>query len=85
MTVALYLLTNGLFAAVILAVFGMKYWSAASQARARLANDNAYSELAKQALALQSASGAAASALESKLAAMGERLVSIEKMLVEVG
>ena len=50
MTIALYLLTLCLPLGTILLIFGMRYVSAVLQARARLANDGAYRQIAEKAV-----------------------------------
>ena len=54
MTTILYLLTLMLPLATILIVFGMRYYASVRQASARLANDDAYRQLAEIASAAQS-------------------------------
>ena len=54
MTVVLYLLTLVLPLATILIVFGMRYYAVVQEAKARVANDDAYRQLAKSASAAQS-------------------------------
>jgi len=54
MTTMLYLLTLVLPLATVLIVFAMRYYAAVQQARARLANDDAYRQLAESASAAQS-------------------------------
>ena len=46
MAVYLYLLTICLPLATVLLIFGMRYVSAVQQAKARLANDDAYRQIA---------------------------------------
>ncbi len=81
----LYLISIGMIPLTILLVFGMKYFSAASQARSRLANENAYRELAQKAVAVQSGNAASLSAIQAELAQIGTRLAAVEKILKEVG
>ncbi|MEP7063288.1 MAG: hypothetical protein ABI881_12910 [Betaproteobacteria bacterium] len=50
----MYLLTIGMPLATILLIFGMRYFSAVQQAKARLANDDAYRQIAERAVASQS-------------------------------
>jgi Tfp pilus assembly protein PilO len=68
----------------IVLVFGMKYFSAARQAKALVDNHDAYRKLAENATIAQSTSAASLSALQSDAAEMKSRLASIEKMLREV-
>jgi Tfp pilus assembly protein PilO len=68
----------------IVLVFGMKYFSAARQARALVDNQDAYRKLAESATIAHSTSAASLSALQSDAAEMKSRLASIEKMLREV-
>ena len=54
MTAIFYLLTLILPLATILIVFAMRYYAIVQQAKARLANDDAYRQLAEGASAAQS-------------------------------
>jgi hypothetical protein len=65
----------------IVAVFGMRYFSAARQAAARLAGDADHRMLANQATAAQAESTAS---LKAELAEIRTRLASIEKVLKQV-
>lgn len=75
-------------AAAIVLVFFMKYVSGVLQARVRLAQDEAYRELAARAALAQSETAAAVAALSATLGtALDEiqsRLVTLEKILKEV-
>jgi hypothetical protein len=68
----------------LVAIFAMRSWSSAEQAKARLANDDAYRQLAQTAAAAQSETVAALSAIQDALAEVKARLVSIEKVLKDV-
>jgi len=78
MSAALYLTTLCLPLGTILLVFGMRYFALIQQAKARLASDEAYRQIAEKAVADH---GAAASALTS----IETRLAAIEKILKDVG
>ena len=54
MTTTLYLLTLVLPLATVLIVFGMRYFAKVQQAKARLANDDAYRQIADRAVCTQS-------------------------------
>lgn len=69
-------------AVVFVMVFGMKYLSAALQARARHAQDDTYSVLAKQVA--QADTAAAVTAQGSVLADVQARLARLEKILTQV-
>lgn len=77
MSAALYLTTLCLPLGTILLVFGMRYFALIQQAKARLASDEAYRQIAEKAVADH---GAAASALTS----IETRLAAIEKILKDV-
>jgi HAMP domain-containing protein len=68
----------------ILAIFAMKYVSAAMQARTRVASDNAYRALAERAVAAQGEQTAALAAVTSALTEAVARLGAVEKILKEV-
>jgi hypothetical protein len=80
----LYLISIGMIPVTILLIFGMKYLSAASQVRSRLASDNAYRELAEKAVTVQSGNAASLSAIQAELADIGGRLAAVEKILKAV-
>jgi hypothetical protein len=84
MSETLYLLTICLPLATILLVFGMKYWSAVQQAKARVAQDEAYRQIAASASAAQASTAAALTTLNTTLADVQTRLVAVEKILKAV-
>lgn len=65
-------------------IFAFKYASRVAQARARLAQDGAYQELAKSLAASQAETAAALVALSASLAQIQLRLGGLEKILKEV-
>ena len=79
-----FLLVTMLLLVTILLIFGMKYFSAARQAHARVTTDTAFRELAEKATALQSDSVAALASVRTELADIKSRLASVEKILKEV-
>jgi hypothetical protein len=81
----LYLLTICLPLAGILLVFGMRYYSAVEQARARFAHDDAYRRMAEQAVTAEADTAAALSAIQSALSDLTGRMTSVEKILKDVG
>lgn len=85
MPVPIYLLSLFMLFGTILAVFGLKYWSAARQARAQSEIENAYRKLAADAVTAQSGNAASLSAIQSELAEIKTRLGAVEKILKEVG
>jgi hypothetical protein len=84
MSASIYLLTLCLPLGTILIVFGMRYFSAVQQARARLANDDAYRRIAEKAANAQSDTAAALSSIEAALTEVRTRLAAVEKILKEV-
>jgi len=84
MTVTLYLLTVVLPLATILIVFGMRYYAAVQQARARLANDDAYRQLAESASAAQSQIATSLAAMEANLSDVRARMAAVETILKAV-
>ncbi len=85
MTVTLYLLTITLPLATILIVFGVRYYALIQQAKARLANDDAYRRLAEGASAAQSRIAASLAAMEADLADVRSRMAAVETVLKAVG
>jgi hypothetical protein len=84
MTTAEYLMFWSPIILTILIVFGMKYFSAAFQARARLANDEQYRALAEQAAAAQSENQTTLSEIRAELARVAISLTAVEKILQQV-
>ncbi|MEA3159506.1 MAG: hypothetical protein QOD95_1054 [Gammaproteobacteria bacterium] len=80
----LYLLTILLPLATILLIFGFKYGSAAYQARARVANDTAYRELAQSVATAQSQTASSLAAMQAELMQITTRLAAVVKILQEV-
>ena len=79
-----YFITIALPAATILIVFGMRYASAVLQARARLANDDAYRQTAEKAAVAGAETAAALAAIQTSMADTASRLAAIEKVLKAV-
>ena len=84
MTEILYLLTLVLPLATILIVFGMRYYASVQQARARLANDDAYRQLAEGASAAQSRTATSLAAMEASLSDVRTRMAAVETILKAV-
>jgi uncharacterized membrane protein YfbV (UPF0208 family) len=84
MTTAQYMTFIAPFVVTILVVFGMKYFSAIFQARARLANDGLYRVLAEKAVAVQTDNQAALAAIRADLTRFGASLATVEKILQQV-
>lgn len=80
-----YVLTLCFLFGTPLLIFGMKYLSAAYQARQKAKGDEAARELAQRAAAAQSETAASLAAMKSELASIGTRLAAVEKMLKDVG
>lgn len=84
MTEVLYLFTLVLPLATILIVFAMRYYAHVQQARARLANDDAYRQLAESASAAQSQIATSLAAMETSLADVRTRMAAVETILKAV-
>lgn len=85
MTNILYLLTLCLPLGTVLLIFGMRYFSRIQQAKARLANDDAYRQIADRAASAEAATATALTAIQAALADAANRLTAIEKVLKDVG
>ena len=85
MTTFLYLMTICLPLGTILLVFGMRSFSAIQQAKARLAHDDAYRQVAEKAVATQSETATSLSSIQATLADVRARLTAVEKILKDVG
>lgn len=59
-------------------IFGMKYIAAIKQAKVRLAQDEAYREIAAKAVAAQTATAAALADIQSRLAGLEKVLKEVE-------
>jgi Tfp pilus assembly protein PilO len=79
-----FFITLSLLLATVLLVFAMRYASAVVQAKARLANDEAYRQLAEKAVAAQAANATALAAIDATLSEVKARLGAVEKVLKEV-
>ena len=84
MPTMLYLLTLVLPLATVLIVFAMRYYAAVQQARARLANDDAYRQLAESASAAQSRIATSLAAVEADLSDVRTRMAAVETILKAV-
>jgi len=84
MSTSVYVLTLAVFFGTILLVFGMKYFSAAFAARARIANDAAYHALVERVAVAQSEQQTALSAIQAELSKVSASLSGVEKILKQV-
>lgn len=81
---SMFLLVTILILVTILLIFAMKYFSAARQARLRIAGEDAYRDLAERSVRVQEESAAALAALKDGVAGIEGRLTRVEKVLKEV-
>lgn len=79
-----YVLTLCFLFGTPLAIFAMKYISAAHQARSKAMGEEAYRDLAQKVASVQSENAANLSAVRTDLAAIATRLAAIEKVLKAV-
>lgn len=84
MSVPLFVFTASLPFATILIVFAMRSWSAVQQAKARLANDDAYRQIADRASTAQADTAASLASIQDSLAEVRTRLAAVEKVLKDV-
>ena len=84
MTAIFYLLTLMLPLATVLVVFAMRYYAIVQQARARLANDDAYRQLAQSASDAQSRIAASLAAMDASLSDLRARMAAVETILKAV-
>ena len=84
MTQILYLLTVILPLLTILIVFGMRSYAAVQQAKARLANDDAYRQLAENVSAAESRIAGSLAAMDANLSDVRTRVATIETILKAV-
>lgn len=74
----------GMILGTILIVFGMKYFSAAHQARSRALGEEAYRDLAAKSVTVQSMNATSLSAMQAELSTINTRLAAVEKILKAV-
>jgi Tfp pilus assembly protein PilO len=84
MSKQVYLLTLCLPLLTVLLVVAIRHVSAVLQARARIAQDDAYRQLAAQAAQSQAETAAQLSALNATLALLESRTASVERILKQV-
>jgi hypothetical protein len=84
MTIAQYLMFVSPLFVTVLVVFGMKYFSAIFQARARMANDALYQALAEKAVTAQSENQATLAAIRADLTRFATSLATVERILQQV-
>ncbi len=84
MSATIYLLTLCLPLATIIFVFGMRYWAMIQQARARVATDDAYRDLAARATTAQAETAISLNAVNAALTDLKTRIAALEKVLKEV-
>ncbi|QDQ25380.1 hypothetical protein FNU76_02865 [Chitinimonas arctica] len=68
----------------VLIIFGMKYFSAMQQAKARFNQDEAYRQIATRMAEAQAETAAALSAINGTLTDINTRLAAVEKILKDV-
>ena len=71
--------------ATILIVFAMRYYAIVQQAKARLANDDAYRQLAESASTLHAQIATSLAAVETDLSDVRTRMGAVETILKAVG
>jgi Tfp pilus assembly protein PilO len=84
MSKQVYLLTLCLPLLTVLLVVAIRHVSAVLQARARIAQDDAYRQLAAQAAQSQAETAAQLSALNAVLVSLESRTASVERILKQV-
>ena len=85
MSEKIFLITISLPLLTIVLVFAMRYLSAVQQAKARLANDQAYQQIATTAVTAQATTAAALSDMAASLNDIKTRLATVEQILKQVG
>ena len=84
MSILQYLIFVSPLVITILVVFGMKYFSAMFQARARLANDALYQALAEKAVSAQAENQVLLAGIRADLSKLGASLATVERILQQV-
>ena len=80
-----FFISISLVLGTILGVFAMRYFAMVAQARAKIAEDNAYRLTAEKAVSTQAQTATALDSMSAALADVRTRLASVEKMLKDVG
>jgi Tfp pilus assembly protein PilO len=80
----IYLLTISLPLVTVLLIFGMKYFAAVQQAKARLAQDEAYRQLSAGLAQSQAEMAAQLAAMAATLARLESRTAAVEQILKQV-
>jgi Tfp pilus assembly protein PilO len=80
----IYLLTISLPLLTVLLIFGMKYFAAVQQAKARLAQDEAYRQLSAGLAKSQAEMTAQLAAMAATLARLESRTAAVEQILKQV-
>ena len=84
MSTPIFIFTASLLPLTILLVFAMRSVASVMRARARLANDDAYRQIAERAATAESETATSLSAIQEALSDVRTRLTSVEKILKEV-
>ncbi len=84
MSETIFLLTICIPLGTILLIFGMKYFSAVQQARARMASEEVYRKIAADATAAQADTASRLATIDAALLDVKTRLASVEKILRDV-
>lgn len=84
MSEPIYLLTIFALPVTLLLIFGMKYYAATQQAKARQAQEATFRDVASRATAMQAETAAALSSIRTTLADVTTRLAAVEKILKQV-
>ena len=84
MSDSLYLTSMSLFLGTVLAVFAMIAFASVQRARARLANDGAYRQVAEAAARAAAETASSLAVIRAALADTSARLGNIEKVLKDV-
>jgi Tfp pilus assembly protein PilO len=80
----IYLLTISLPLVTVLLIFGMKYFAAVQQARARLAQDEAYRQLSAGLARSQAETAAHLASMAATLSRLESRTAAVEQILKQV-
>ncbi|MDN3577781.1 hypothetical protein QWZ03_13490 [Chitinimonas viridis] len=79
-----YLLTICLPLGTILLIFGMRYYAAVMQAKANLAHQEAYRQMAASMATSQAATTAMLSSIDTAMTDIRSRMAAVEKILKDV-
>lgn len=85
MAPSIYIATLLILFGTILAIFALRSYAAAQQAKARIVDGEAWRQIGEKASVAEAETAAALGAIQASLGSMATRLTAVEKILSDVG